>query len=78
MSDRYIKVSAIRQDGGAHETSFLGYGAESCALHFAGDLEQSKYVRHVVVFERHVDEGIGAGSRPTVTWEVIREHKANV
>lgn len=68
--EHFFKVSHIRTDGGSGDTTFIGYGAEGCALNYAKELESNKHMRYVSVVQRQGNRFGG-----DLSWDLIREYK---
>jgi len=71
-SSPYFIVSWLRCDGGAHETTFMGFSAETCALRFFAELkEHPKYNRCARVIERHSAQNPAHPTQPDVTFDEV-------
>jgi len=56
MSDNpYYIVSHVRKDGGARETTYIGYGAERAAYRDYGELTEAKAIRFVQMVQRIIN-----------------------
>lgn len=65
----FYKVSAVRKDGSANDTTFIGYAAESSACRFYRELEDSKCVAYVALIQRHT-----SGPDDKVSWEIMLQN----
>lgn len=72
---RAFKVSAVRHDGEVQCTTVMDYHAESLAFQLAKQLEESKHIHFVGVYERH-ENGHG-GTAWLVVKSMTKEREVN-
>lgn len=68
MNDALLKVCVIRTDGVTHDTTFQGYGAETCALNYFASMTGHKTTQYVCIIYRYK---IGDNS-DIISWETSR------
>lgn len=67
MSNPFYAVAWVRTDGGAHETTFFGFAAESCASQFFAQLRENSRTLFAAVIQRH--------DRAPISWEVVARYE---